>query len=317
MEVLVSGATGFVGTAITRGLLGAGHKVRALTRSVPLGVRYLESRADLKESLAEGRLVLVEGDVTKPDTLAAAVSNVDAIVQAAQFQGAPVEDPARGLTYESVDHQGTVNLLRAVDRPRHMPRFLYVSGVTVYAEAPGSWNVAKWKAEEAIRASGLEWTIVRSCWAYGPGDKALSRLLGYSDLLPFVPVFGSGRQRLTPVFVDDIGGLFAKLVAAPHKGRNTVFRLGGPDEVTLSEFLQLALQSMGRRRPVLGIPVRLGRLQARWLQHLPGRPLTPGAVDFVAQEGAVSETDRRLLLERFPDFEATPLREGLAGYLRR
>lgn len=311
----MSGATGFVGAAITRSLLGAGHKVRALTRSAPLGLRYLESHADLRESLTAGRLVLVEGDVTKPDTLAAAVSGVDAIIQAAQFRGAPVEDPARGLTYESVDHQGTVNLLRAVDRLRHQPRFLYMSGVTVDARAAGSWNVAKWKAEEAIRASGLEWTIVRSCWAYGPGDKALNRLLGYSGFLPFVPVFGTGRQRLTPVFVDDMGELFARLVAAPHKGRNTVFRLGGPDEVTLSEFLRLALECMGRRRPVLGIPVPLGRLQARWLQHLPGRPLTPGAVDFVAQEGAVSESDRRLLLDRFPDFAATPLREGLAGYL--
>jgi nucleoside-diphosphate-sugar epimerase len=315
VEVLVSGATGFVGTAIMRHLLGAGHTVRALTRSVPRGVGYVESRPDLQEWSAEGRLTLVEGDVTAPATLAAAVAGVHAVVQAAQFPGAPVEDPARGLTYENVDHQGTVNLLHAVASSQATPHFLYMSGITVEAGAKGPWNLAKWKAEEAIRTSGLAWTIVRSCWAYGPGDKALNRLLGYSDHLPFIPVFGNGRQKLTPVFVEDIGALFAALVSAPERARDTVFRLGGPDDVTLSAFLRLALKSRGRRRPVVGIPVRLGRLQAHWLQHLPGRPLTPDAVSFVAQEGAVSETDRLLLRDRFPGFAATPLREALATYL--
>jgi uncharacterized protein YbjT (DUF2867 family) len=316
MDILVSGSTGFVGTAIVGSLLEAGHTVRALTRSLPQGTRHMEARADLKESLARGRLIMVQGDITTPGTLAPAVSHVEAIVQAAQFHGAPVEDPARGLTYENVDHQGTVNLLQAVAQAQTAPRFLYVSGITVGAEAKQPWNVAKWKAEGAIRASGLDWTIVRSCWAYGPADKALNRLLGFSDYLPFVPVFGRGQQRLTPVLVQDIGALFARLVAEPEKSRDTLFCLGGPDEVTLSEFLGLALETMGRRRLVLGLPVRLGRLLASWLQHLPSRPLTPGAVDFVAQEGAISQDDRRLLRERYPDFATTPLREGLAGYLR-
>jgi uncharacterized protein YbjT (DUF2867 family) len=315
VDILVSGATGFVGTAIVGSLLKAGHTVRALTRSLPQGTRHMEAHAELREPLAQGRLVMAQGDVTVPSTIGSAVSRVDAIVQAAQFHGAPVEDPARGLTYENVDHQGTVNLLQAVAQAQATPRFLYVSGITVGPAARQPWNAAKWQAEEAIRASGLAWTIVRSCWAYGPGDKALNRLLGFSDYLPFVPVFGSGQQRLTPVLVQDIGALFARLVSEPEKSSDTIFCLGGPDEVSLSEFLGLALETMGRRRPVLGLPVPLGRLQARWLQHLPGRPLTPGAVDFVAQEGAVSEDDRRLLRERYADFAATPLRQGLAGYL--
>ena len=267
--------------------------------------------------------------MTRPATLLAAVEGVEAVVQAAQFTGAPVENPARGLTYAAVDRDGTLNLLEAIAQvygrpttgsataryPVGSPRFLYMSGITVSEEAREPWNRAKWQAEEAIRGSGLDWTIVRACWAYGPRDTALNRIIGYSDYLPFVPIFGRGDDPLTPVFVDDIGRLFALLVAAPDKARDTTFRLGGPDVVTLNEFLRLALQAKGRRRPILHIPKPVGKIQGALMQYLPGRPLTPDAVDFVSQGGAVTDADRLLLAERFPEFRPTPLREALGSYL--
>jgi NADH dehydrogenase len=252
-------------------------------------------------------------------------------VQAAQFKGAPVEDPGRGLTYMEVDRNGTLNLLGALGRvygrptagpalarfPQGSPRILYMSGITVSPEAREPWNRAKWQAEEAIRSSGLDWTIVRSCWAYGPDDTALNRILHYSDYLPFVPIFGDGQAALTPVFVEDVGRLIAILVADPDKSRDTTFVLGGPDTVTLNEFLRMALDVMGRKRPILRIPKPLGKVQGAVMQRLPGRPLSPDAVDFVSQGGAVTDADRDLLAERFPGFRATPVLDGLAVYLSR
>jgi uncharacterized protein YbjT (DUF2867 family) len=331
MTILVSGATGFIGGTIARHLLDGGYSVRALSRFADRTVTAFATHETGRRALADGRLTFVEADVTRPSSLVAAVEGAEAVIQAVQFTGAPVEDPARGLTYQTVDRDGTKNLLGAISQayglptspqssmrfPAGSPRFLYVSGITVSADAPESWNHAKWEAEEAIRSSGLEWTIVRSCWAYGPDDKALGRLLGYSDHLPFVPVFGPGKAELTPVFVEDVGRFFALLVAAPDKARDTTFGLGGPDIVTLDGFLRLALRAMGRRRAILHIPRPLGKLQGAVLQHLPGRLLTPGAVDFVSQGGAATEIDRRLLAERFPDFRTTGLREGLTISLQR
>ena len=344
MTILVSGATGFVGGAITRHLLDTGYAVRALSRSPAAAEAKLGVTAAGRRALAEGRLSFVAADITRPDTLAAAVEGVTAVVQAAQFKGAPVEDPARGLTYMEVDRNGTLNLLGALAQtygrptadpalarfPAGSPHFLYMSGVTVSADAREVWNRAKWQAEEAIRGSGLSWTIVRSCWAYGPDDTALNRILGYSDYLPFAPIFGRGDGLQTPVFVEDIGRLFALLVGAPgggpaHDGgresapdasRDATFLLGGPNTLTLNEFLRLALEAKGRRRPVLHIPKPLGKVQGALMQHLPGRPLSPAAVDFVSQGGAVTEADRQFLARRFPGFHTTPVREGLASYLR-
>jgi len=329
MTILVSGATGFVGGAITRQLLEAGYSVRAMSRSAARGLTAFAATEGGRRALAEGRLTFVQADVTKPATLLPAVQGVEMVVQAAQFAGAPVENPARGLTYMKVDRDGTVNLLAAIAQvygpqtagparaplPVSAPRFLYMSGITVSANAPQPWNRAKWQAEEAIRESGLDWTIVRSCWAYGPDDAALNRLLHYSDHLPFVPVFGEGRDLLTPVFVEDIGRLFALVAAHADRAAGTTFGLGAADEVTLNEFLRLALGAMGRRRAILHIPRPLGKAQAAVLQRLPGRPLTPDAVDFVSQGGAVTDADRRLLTERFAGFRTTPLSEGLESYL--
>lgn len=300
-----------------------------------------------RRGLADGRLTFVQADVTKPETLRDAVAGVDVIVQAAQFKGAPVEDPARGLTYMNVDLNGTLNMLEAVaavygrqqgpggsgggSAPSGAassgaapgapgagpaPRFLYMSGITVSPTSPYTWDKAKWQAEETLRHGGLDWTIVRSSPAYGKEDISFNRLVAYSKHLPFVPVFGDGKATLTPVFIEDIGRFFALLVTHPDRCRHTTFGLGGPDTVSLDQLLQMMLRAMGRSRAILHIPKPVGKAQGAVMQFLPGRPLTPAAVDFVAAPGAANDVDRRWLAEKFPEFKATPLKEGLESYLR-
>ncbi|MCX8033262.1 MAG: SDR family NAD(P)-dependent oxidoreductase [Thermoleophilia bacterium] len=340
MTVVVVGATGFIGSAITCHLLQAGFRVHALTRSSAKAKARFAELGTGQQALAEGRLTFAEADVTRPDTLVDALGaaatatgeprGLQAVIQASQFEGAPVENPRRGLTYAAVDYGGTVNLLGALTQlygvptaslgetrfPQDAPRFFYLSGITVSEEANEPWNQAKWQAEKAIRQSGLMWTIVRCCWAYGPEDRALNRLLSFADRLPFLPVFGSGNQPLTPVFVEDVGRFFALLAAKPHQGRDTTFGLGGPDLVTMNDFLRLALKAKGKKRPLLHIPASLGKLAGSMVQYLPGRPLTPAAVEFMLQGGAVTSDDRKLLAERYPEFTPTRLEDGL-HYLRK
>src|SRR5665811_859365 len=149
--ILVSGATGFMGSAIARHLMAGGMSVRAMGRSAKKTERVLTGFPEGRAAAAEGRLSFVAADVTQPETLTSAVEGVDCIIQAAQFPGAPVENPARGLTYANVDRNGTINLLNAVESvfaaetggtagkryPADAPRFFYLSGVTVSETAPG------------------------------------------------------------------------------------------------------------------------------------------------------------------------------------
>lgn len=326
MRILVSGATGLVGRSITSHLLLGGHTVRALSRSAEKGRHTLVAVPGGSAALDEGRLTFITADVTEPASLRGVVGDLDVVIQCAQFPGAPVEDAGRGLTYAKVDRDGTMNLLAAIAAeygartagrgmtrfPEGAPRFLYQSGVTVTATPSTYWDRAKWQAEEAIRGSGLEWTIVRSSPVFGPGDVAFNRIIGYSDYLPFVPLFGDGKEKLTPVYVEDVGRLFARLVDDPEASRDTTFQLGGPDVMSMNEFLRFVLEVMGRSRPLLHIPKIAGKIPGAVLQYMPGRPLSPGAVDFSSQGGVADPT---ALKGRFPDFVPTPTREALVDYL--
>jgi uncharacterized protein YbjT (DUF2867 family) len=326
--ILVSGASGFIGSAITRHLLSAGLEVRAMGRSIDHARSVLGSFPEARRALGEKRLTFVSADVTQPHTLPAAVRGVEVVVQAAQFPNAPVENPARGWTYMKVDRDGTINLLGALAQvyraqtagpsmarfPEGAPRFLYVSGVTVSEAAVTTWDRAKWQAEEAIRSSGLDWTIVRNSPTVGPRDVSFNRIIGYSAFLPFVPIFGNGEERLTPVYIEDVGRFFVRLVQEPQQARDTTFPLGGPDTVTTNQLLRLYLQLLRRRRPILHIPKRVGMIAGGVAQLAPveRKPLSAAAVEFSSKGGTA---DLALLHERFPDFELTPLREALMSYL--
>lgn len=320
--IVVAGATGFMGGAIARHLLAEGHTIRVLGRSAAKARQVVQGWPQGPQALADNHVEFAEADVTNPTGLREALTGADTIIYAAQFPGAPVEDPKRGFTYMNVDRGGVINVLGAVAAARangtgaatHTagPRFMYLSGIGVTGNERFTWARAKLEAEAAIQASGLDWTIVRSSWAYGPGDRALNRLLHYTDRLPFLPTFGPGTEKVTPVFVEDVGRLFARAVAEPAATSRQILPLGGPQVLTMNDVLAAGLSVLGRRRLILHMPLPLGRAMGAVAQYLPGRPLTPGAVDFVAHGGAASLAELQGLL---PGFEPSLLLPALRSYL--
>ena len=299
MTVAVAGGTGFVGGAIARELVGRGEHVVVLTHRSPTAGRRVPAGADVRQAD-------VNGD---PGALDRALAGVDALVIALAFPNAPMENPARGWTYEHVDADGTEALMGAARRAG-VRRVVYVSGAGAAKDAPRHWFRAKWRAEQAVKASTVTYTIIRPTWIYGPGDVSLNRFLGFARWLPFVPLTGSGTQQLAPVFIDDVARLAADALADPAAADQT-FELGGPDTFTMRQIVGIALEVSGKRRPVLPAPAFLLRAAAHVLQHLPGRVLTPDGVDFVNQPAVV---DTGPLLAAMPR-RLTPLREGLGTYL--
>jgi NADH dehydrogenase len=207
-----------------------------------------------------------------------------------------------------VDAGGTEQVVAAA-RASGVGRVVYVSGA---GAAPDSrhWFRAKWRAEQAVRGSGMTWTIVRPTWIYGARDVALNRFLGFAQRLGMVPMLNLGRQRLAPVFIDDVAALAADALVAPAAA-DQVFELGGPEELSMREIIGSALRSAGLRRPIVPGPTPLIKLGAAALSLLPVPPLTPDAVDFINQPATV---DLAPLLDRMPR-RLTPLAEGLDTYL--
>lgn len=298
--ILVVGGTGFVGGAVVRELARRGKSVAVLSRNPG---RYADRFPGLSVEFRRG-------DVTEPGSLDAALAGIDTVISSQQFPNSPIENPAKGYTFEKVDAEGTENLVRAA-RQAGVSRFVYLSGVGAAPDAGYHWFRAKWRAETAVRDSGMTFTIVRPSWVYGPEDVALNRFLGMSRILPFVPLIGSpGKQRLQPVFIDDVARGVAASLEKPA-AENKVFDIGGPEALTMKEIVRTALEVAGRRRLMIAAPKPLMKLFAFLLQFAPGRPLTPDAVEFITMDALADPSD----IEATLDIEMTPLRQALATYL--
>jgi uncharacterized protein YbjT (DUF2867 family)/ligand-binding SRPBCC domain-containing protein len=298
LTVIVAGGTGFVGSAIAREVRRRGHRVIVLS-----------SRGEAARGSLPDDIEIREVDVRDPDATATAVGDGDALVIALAFRNSPIESPRRGQTFMAVDAAGTEHLVAAA-RASGIGRLVYLSGAGAAADAERHWFRAKWRAEEAVRASGIDATILRPTWIYGPGDVSLNRFIGFARTLPIVPMTNRGGQALAPVFIDDIARLAADSLVDPAAA-NRVFEVGGPETLRMRDIIKAAVRRAGMARPIVPGPAPLIKLAAWPLTLLPTPPLTPDAVDFINQPATV---DNGPLLNVMPR-RLTPLAEGLGTYL--
>lgn len=296
--VAVAGGTGFVGSEIARELRRRGRHVVVLSSTGEA------ARGQLPDDI-EIRVANVRDEASLP----AALADVDELVIALAFPGLPVEQPDKGYTFMEVDAAGAQRLVSAGKRAG-VGRVVYISGAGAGHDAERRWFRAKAVAEDAIRASGMTWTILRPTWIYGPGDVSLNRYLGFARALPFVPMTNFGTQELAPVFVTDVARLAADSLEQ-DAAADQVFDVGGPESLSMREIIHRAMAIAGLHKPLLPGPAPLIKLTAWPMRFLPDPPLSPDAVDFINQPATV---DVGPLLKAMPRV-LTRLDVGLATYL--
>ncbi len=298
VKTLVTGGTGFVGASVVEKLVTERETVVVLTRNpdyVPRSRRVAGS-------------YYVKGDVFDPKSLEYAMEGCDAVINAVQFENAPFENSRKGFTYERVDGEGT-QIQVEVAKKAGVKRFIYMSGAGTKEGRTEPWFKAKLCAEKAVRESGMQWTIFRPSWIYGPQDHSLNKFALFARFLPFIPIIGTGNEKIQPVYVKDVATLiWQALNRLDTAGK--IFEVGGPQEFTMREIVQTMLRVSGKRRFILAHPKPLMKFIARLLQYLPSRPLTPEGVDFITMEEKV---DTKELLQTFP-ISLTPLEVALKAF---
>jgi uncharacterized protein YbjT (DUF2867 family) len=294
--VALAGGSGFIGRAITRRLLTAGGiKVRVLTRNTEKARAHMDLPG----------IDFVRADIAQPTSLADALQGADTIVDAIQFDGYPVENPGRGLTFEKVDYGGALALIEAA-KLAGVRQFVYISGAAADESSNHPAFRTKGRAERAIRESGLAYTIFRPSLVYGPEDKVIN---GLARALRFAPVFGvpgTGRQKVQPVLVDDLAACV--MLAVSGRGRNGTYDIGGPDLMTFDEMMKIIMDASGHRRPLFHIPESVMRGVGGLLEKLPKPLLSRDAVTFVTADNAC---DIKPLVDEF-GINLTPARVGMA-----
>jgi uncharacterized protein YbjT (DUF2867 family) len=295
--VALAGGSGFIGRAIARRLLESGGiKVRVLSRN--------PEKARARRDLAG--VEFVRADIGQPASLKDSLQGANTIVDAIQFDGYPVENPRRSLTFERIDYGGAVALIDAA-KQAGVDQFIYISGAAAEENSTHPAFRAKGRAERAIRESGLTWTIFRPSLVYGPEDKVVN---GLTRALRFAPVVfgvpGTGRQKVQPVLVDDLAACV--MLAVSGRGPNATYEIGGPELMTFDEMMRIIMDASGHRRLLFHIPEGVMRGVAGLLEKLPKPLLSRDAVTFVTADNACNI---KPLIEEF-GINLTPARVGMA-----
>jgi NADH dehydrogenase len=282
VNVLVTGATGFVGPAVANAIVGAGHHVRVLERKPgswsKAGIRCQEA---------------VQGDMTDPNSLRRAVEGREVVVHLVAIRQGKEEQ------FRKIMVEGTRSLIAAA-KDAGVKRFVLMSalGTTEETKDLVPYYNAKWTEEKDVESSGLEYVVFRPSFVFGREGGILPTFRKLARLTPVTPITGKGTQRIQPIWIDDIAAYFAAAVDKPEAA-NRAFDVGGPDQVTWNEFWDRLKRALRVRRPSVHMPMGFMRLNALVTERLPGNiPLTRDlltmleAGDNVVSDGAAVETFR-------------------------
>lgn len=208
MHILVTGGSGVAGTATVGELLARGHRVRLLSRNAESDARRWKG------------VDAFEADVRDPESLIGAADGCDVVLHIA---GIAIDDEE---LIEALNVGGTRNIVAAALQAG-VSRFVFLSSLGADTGS-SEYHRTKRAAEEIVKASSLQWTIVRPGNIYGPGDEVISLLLKMVRLLPAMPMIGDGQQPFQPLWHEDLAKALAATIARDDLGGRTL-ELGGKE----------------------------------------------------------------------------------------
>lgn len=252
---MVTGATGFVGRSVVRSLLAHGLKPICLVRSRG---KLLAQHPDVDPE----KWTAIVGSLNDPGALREAADLSQAAIH---LVGIILERRLRGQTFERIHVRGTQAVVDAVQRAG-ITRLVHVSALGTRPNAPSKYHRTKWAAEESVRASALDWTILSPSLIHGPDGEfmRLMKRLMCGLMPPVIPYFGAGRAKVQPVSVEDVAHCCVESLSRSGTV-GEVIPLGGPRVYSWVQFFNAcrALMPGARRwKPLISQPVPVAKLIA-------------------------------------------------------
>lgn len=257
-KILIFGGTGFVGTQVCEKLNQLSYRVTVATR-----------RADHARHLQLLPLVdVIEIDLHDSAALAALVAGHEAVVNLIAILHGSEE------AFQKVHVQWPLTLVRAC-KAGGVRRIVHISALGASTDSASKYQRSKARGEAALLGSGLDVTVLRPSVIFGAGDSFLNTFANLQQVFPVIPLAGSDA-RFQPVWVGDVASAVVQCVE-DNTTAGQVYELCGPQVFTLKQLVQQAGRyagiNRGKGRPVIGLPNVLARIQAFFMELVPGTPM--------------------------------------------
>jgi uncharacterized protein YbjT (DUF2867 family) len=249
--LLLTGATGLVGSTLLPQLLAEGTEVRCLVRDPRrLGAQRV-------------RVQIALGDLTDPPSFRNALRGVQTVVHLA----ASIRDQPRG-SIEELDGIATWRMVEAAER-QGVERFVFFSALGASTHHRTRLLRAKALAEQAVRDADVRSIVFAPSIVYAPGDPWLT-LLERLALLPLMPVSGAGRAIFQPIWAEDVAACVIAALRAPDGAPHERYELAGPDTLSHEDIVRTVLRSLNRKRPLVHVPIPVVSRGLRLLERVWG-----------------------------------------------
>lgn len=264
MRIAITGGTGFIGSHLAQPLAADGHEVVILARTSKGGC---EQR-------------FVSTDLSDPDVLAEAFAGCDAVAHCAG-----INRELGAQTYQKVHVQGTLNVINAAKRAG-VKKIVLMSFLRARPSCGSAYHESKWAAEEIVRCSGLDFTIVRAGVVYGRGDHMLDHLSHALYTFPIFAMVGMSEKPIRPLAIEDLTRVLRGALIANRLKCQTI-AVTGPEQLTLSEAVNRVATVTGKKIRMVRAPLAFHYLLARFLEVIMKTPLVATAQVRILSEGVV------------------------------
>ena len=262
MRIAITGANGFVGTHLTHRLESESHD-----------------------------LVLISRRRRKDDRVFATELS-DASVLQELFRDCKVVAHCAGInreigsqTYQRVHVEGTRNVVEAA-KAAGVEKIVLMSFLRARADCGSPYHESKWEAEEIVRNSGLDYTIIKAGVIYGLGDHMLDHLSHALHTFPVFALVGRKEKSVRPLAVEDLVHVMRAAIVDRRMKRQTIALLG-PEEIYLSEAVCRVAEVVGKRPLMFPLPIVCHELMAHVFELTMKVPLTSLAQVRILSEGVV------------------------------
>ncbi len=287
-NILVIGASGFVGKHLTQKLLTEGYKVRCLARN-----------PDKVEDLAAAGCEIIKGDISDLASIQKAVQSMDAVyiaIHTLSTQQANTNSDG----FMDIELLGLQNIVESC-KTHHVKRVIYVTFLGVDKNAASEWSRGRWKTEQFLLNSGLDATIIRPGMIVGVGGQGFNMMVSNAKKR-FAIVIGKGNQKFRCIAIDDlVYYLIGLLNDARAYGKG--FDVGSDDVLSNNQMLDAVAEVMGRNHPKkIHIPIGLLSAMSPVIERMAKMPkgAMKGMVDGIQSDMIGNTAPIRTILTKTP-----------------